>query len=90
MSFFTDVRERFFTFESFKGLLFAAAGVFLLLHQEYILTVFAVYLVIEGLRKITVNRVAQLSMRHEMVRRRLERARGEAPGGHQMSEEARD
>lgn len=70
-----DIKERFATFETAKGVYLVPAGVVItyaaIFHVSFVIqTTFAaggVYAVFEGLRKISVNRVKQ-SLAHERLK----------------------
>lgn len=66
-----EVRERFATFETAKGAYYLVFGLALIFNQQYIISVLAVILVIEGIRKLIVNRTKQ-ALRFEQLKRNRE------------------
>lgn len=79
-----DIRERFFNFETAKGMYLVPAGAVVcfvtLYYQQHLLTavglIFGWYLICEGLRKIFVNRFKQ-ERKQEEIRQEYAVATGE-------------
>lgn len=78
MSFSQDFKERFMNFETAKGLYLIPSGIIIvavtLLWMQYLIQacgiLFGVYLIVEGVRKVAVNRVKQKLARDALIAER--------------------
>ncbi len=68
-----ELIERFTTFETAKGIYLVVLGLALLFHQQYIISVLALLAIVEGVRKLFVNRTKQAVRSEQMKARRIER-----------------
>ena len=75
----TDLKERFLTYETAKGIYLIAGAIaitltmlFYIQYSTYVMYgIIAQYMLSEGLRKVFVNRIKQAAVRETLIARRL-------------------
>ena len=77
----SDFKERFVNYETVKGIYFLLAGLLTtyisIFYQQFVIqgigATFGLYFVIEGLRKIFINRIKQIAKQTKLIKAREKR-----------------